>query len=691
VLNGDMEDKVVDESCIIYENKISSNIRKTNNYGPKVEITVKCKSCLDNQEFTHDVYLAYSIRDFFENIASDRLKTKKFKIENYIIEVKGKILKKYRTFGEEEITNGSIIMISEKKYDLKLYPKLLKIVFSDGSNETKAIEMGYNFNTTFENLKSQIQYQFSTERNNEVVPYFTNEDGSELYEFGEVVSDYNFKDKVVIKYHDKFNKDDLVYKFRLIYENYLTHNMTVIQIISIKQLKHIISRLYKVDLDDFEILINDRFVTKAEENKRLNEYNLQANDVYELMIFKTIGKVNFLYEVLRFNQDLREKQIDFTVDDLIENSKKFFSEEIMQAKNIAEYLETLKEKYHTKYASYLELPLGIAVQLYTSNLMYLGINRQLKQGKYKECLTYLSYFQLAFLKLPLYIGRAYRGVRNKNYANHKKGENILWMNISSLSLDYNVALKFSKEKETQIPQVMYIIDVLSARYLDLLSVSDEKEVTLFPYSILEVTDIKIDKNTGMITYFLTEVPTPKSPKILCWVDDNPINNIKYLEYLEMHGVSTVCLKSNAKVEDFFNHHSWLLSRRNKSTFKIITDMKRKENNVDKPKAGIDTIKLIKEHKYNSQILVFTTNKERANEICLQEQLDTNIFRCEDKNSGIIDYLNQGNFIYSTLDEFKEWLVIGEKWDDLRKLNSYGSGSARSDSKLDKGKGSCYIY
>lgn len=120
-------------------------------------------------------------------------------------------------------------------------------------------------------------------------------------------------------------------------------------------------------------------------------------------------------------------------------------------------------------------------------------------------------------------------------------------------------------------------------------------------------------------------------------------------------------------------------------------MKRKENNVDKPKAGIDTIKLIKEHKYNSQILVFTTNKERANEICLQEQLDTNIFRCEDKNSGIIDYLNQGNFIYSTLDEFKEWLVIGEKWDDLRKLNSYGSGSARSDSKLDKGKGSCYIY
>ena len=115
---------------------------------------------------------------------------KNFKLSNYVVYTKKRVLGKYRTFEEEGLTNGSVIYLTEKKYDSKLYPKYLQIIMDDKTTE----KMGYNFNTSFEDLKSQIQNQVSTKRNKKVVPYFTNEDGSELYEFGEVISDFNFKD-----------------------------------------------------------------------------------------------------------------------------------------------------------------------------------------------------------------------------------------------------------------------------------------------------------------------------------------------------------------------------------------------------------------------------------------------------------------------------------------------------------------
>ena len=122
-------------------------------------------------------------------------------------------------------------------------------------------------------------------------------------------------------------------------------------------------------------------------------------------------------------------------------------------------------------------------------------------------------------------------------------------------------------------------------------------------------------------------------------------------------------------------------------------MTRKENNVNKPKEGVATIKFIREQKYKSQILVFTSNKETAKEICIHEKLDKNSFICEDKDYGIFNYLNEGNFINSSIIEFIDWLNKQPKWDELRELNLTEFKKAKQSDKPEEksGSGLCYIF
>ncbi len=616
-------------------------------------------------------------------------KVKIYNIDNFVVKElnTGKVLKRYRTFKEEEITENSVLVLQEKD---EIYMNVVKIKFQDG--EQNNLELGYTYYTTFDDLNNQLLNTKNIKKTKDFIIYFTDTETGDLLELGERISSYNFDSKKEINYCTVSAKEQR--KFKFIFENEIKHVITILKIVKIKQLRAIISRIYKIEAEDFDILLNHRFLTKEDDEKILAQFDIDGKELEEIMIFKTIGKKNFLYEILKFNQDLADTPIkdDF---DLIQNSEAFFDKEILEKNNIVSYLNVLREKYKKEFSHLLSPELGLAVQLYTTNILYRNINRTLRAGKYKDCLSYLSYFYQAFIRLPVYMGMAYRGIPKKDKnSDHTVGEHVMWMNISSLSLNYKKALEFAQDRVTKIPQVIYEIEVFSARHLDLLSVSDEQEVTLSPYTVLKV--VKKREEKGLLIYSMIEVPSPKTPKVLCWIDDNPTNNKKYIEYLEGKGVSCLCMTSTEKMKEFFDHHAWLLSRIDSSNFKIISDMSREEDKGFNKTAGIDTIKLISERKYDSKVLIFTLDKNEALNNCKANNLCESKYVIEESISGMLNYLKENQFLNEkdTYKQFKEYSEYRKKWEVIKNQRVMQKREENMNPKLyqnETKKDSCLIF
>jgi len=102
-----------------------------------------------------------------------------------------------------------------------------------------------------------------------------------------------------------------------------------------------------------------------------------------------------------------------------------------------------------------------------------------------------------------------------------KARLITWKTISSLSRSLDVARDFSNNNG-----IILEVDVVSSRDISRFSVySTEDGVLLLPYSCLEIVDV-IDKPGQPALVQLGEIPIPRGPKVVFWVDDNPENNYK---------------------------------------------------------------------------------------------------------------------------------------------------------------------
>ena len=670
--------------------------------GHKIEVEVKCVDCFNDDIFSNEICNTYVIKDFFEKIAFPLLNKANSNIDYYVIkEQKGeRVLKKYRTFHQEKIQSGTTLLLMEKKFD-RNFMKQIQVNIKD---RLEPLLMAYNPMMTFNDLKNQIMKKLSLKMNKNQPPYFSHNQGRDLLDLDERITSYSFDNDKEITFHFQVNKDiDKTYKFIIIFDTEPKFDLNPLQIMKIGQLKNIISRNFKIEKEDFALLMDDRFINESEDNNILKDYNLEENETYELMIFQTKFKKNFLYEVLKFMQDLKEVETrDENGEHLLQLIEKFFTFSHDKRPRVESFLKEMKEDFTTIFNKYIQPAYGMAIKLYTSELLHKSLNTILQAEDYNSCLDYLSYFYKGFIQLPLYNGKekVFKGVSFK--PNHTIGECLIWFHVNSLTTDFNVAMEFCTKKNTIPPQTIYELDVVSARSLEILSLKpSEKEVTLFPYTYMKVTGKKDDSKTGLVTYSMEEIPSPRGHKVLLWIDDNPGNNVKFVEFLESIGVSCVCIKSTELVKDFFDHHLWLLTRKNSlnkrdaSNFKIITDMTRIENNELNPIAGVQAINYIIKMNFNKKILIFTSDKQKAHSLCLENGLDESKFICEDKNTGIINYLQEDSFVTASLQDYENFIASRRKWDEVKEKNYIVnfSNNRNSESKRFDGKkgNSCVIF
>ena len=280
----------------------------------------------------------------------------------------------------------------------------------------------------------------------------------------------------------------------------------------------------------------------------------------------------------------------------------------------------------------------VAIVLWTSNVLYSELNQTLRENKDLSCWNvYLKHLINGLKLMPYYRGKVYRGFKvQKDVDVYKKGEIVNWKTVNALSKKKEVARGFSSSNG-----MMFEVAVFSSRDISSLSQYQfEEEVLILPYSRLEVIDVI--KNPGEPVYIkLREIPIPRSPKVVFWVDDNPENNLRIAKEVENKDISCVFAVSTKDALRVINSFQWILLFHN-ADFRVITDMVRyeKEDGGANYQAGVDLVeKLHKDYKYNFEVLIYCGDTKRAQESCNARKLEQGFFSITNDFSKVEKFLN----------------------------------------------------
>ena len=254
----------------------------------------------------------------------------------------------------------------------------------------------------------------------------------------------------------------------------------------------------------------------------------------------------------------------------------------------------------------------MAIFLWSSNFLYRDLNKTLRESRdFSAWSVYLKHLLSGLKSMPYYRGKGYRGLRNYQDTNiYKKGQLVNWKTISALSKQEKVAKGFSNENGT-----IFEVEVVSSKDISAVSLyAKEEEILMLPYSCLEVLDVI--ENPGEPVYIkLREIPIPRAPKVVFWVDDNPENNHTLAKDVEEKGISCVFCVSTKDALRVIDNYRWLLYL-HKADFRIITDMVRLEDGIPNYTAGIDLVeKLFKDYQYNFDVLIFCQDTTKAQKNC----------------------------------------------------------------------------
>ena len=259
----------------------------------------------------------------------------------------------------------------------------------------------------------------------------------------------------------------------------------------------------------------------------------------------------------------------------------------------------------------------VAIMLWSSNFLYQELNKALRESvDFSSWNVYLKHLLNGLKTMPYYRGKGYRGLKNyRDTTTYKKGQLVNWKTISALSKQEKVAKGFSNENGT-----IFEVEVVSSRDVSSISIyAEEEEILMLPYSCLEVLDV-IEKPKEPVYVKLREIPIPRAPKVVFWVDDNPENNYSLAREVEEKGISCVFCVSTKDALRVIDNYRWLLYF-HKADFRIITDMVRYEDDVPNYTAGIDLAeKLFKDYQYNFDVLIFCQDTARAHTNCEAKKL-----------------------------------------------------------------------
>ena len=307
---------------------------------------------------------------------------------------------------------------------------------------------------------------------------------------------------------------------------------------------------------------------------------------------------------------------DTLVKDLkhLKASLSFLNNQKLINEFFTEALDSLKTVATNQLFARFKVEELLPVMLWTTNILYKQANEALAKGlDLSTWSVYFKHFIVGLKHMPYYRGKVYRGLRNyQDLDTYRKGSIVNWRTVSGLSRLESIGKKFSNNEGT-----IFEVDVVSAKDVSQVSVyPDEEEVILLPYSCLEVMDV-IQVEHGPVLIRLREIPIPRSPKVVFWVDDNPENNYRLAQELEEKNISCVFCTNTIDALKVIDNYRWLLYF-NKSDFRIVTDMVRKEGENMNYTAGIDLLKaLYQNYKYAFEVLVYCSDVKKAQENCEQ--------------------------------------------------------------------------
>ena len=199
-------------------------------------------------------------------------------------------------------------------------------------------------------------------------------------------------------------------------------------------------------------------------------------------------------------------------------------------------------------------------------------------------------------------------------------------------------------KRDQPNHLLFEVNSIDGRYIAPISrYSKEEEVLFLPHSYFKILQdpIKMKDLKSQKEYFcikLQQVQIPRSLKIVVWVDDNPQYNKKWINILEKQAISVVTCVSTADAISIIETYKWILMLRG-GAIRIVTDMHRIENGIERKTAGIDLIKQLRDkHAFYNDILIFTSCEEPTRQHCEKNNAKRNVF-VTTKGSVLLDFVS----------------------------------------------------
>lgn len=130
-------------------------------------------------------------------------------------------------------------------------------------------------------------------------------------------------------------------------------------------------------------------------------------------------------------------------------------------------------------------------------------------------------------------------------------------------------------------------------------------------------------------------PTTFQKNIVLWVDDNPNNNKRQIDYLlSVKNIEIIQVTSTIMAEKWVKEFGWLLKWKGLD-FKLVSDMGRVEGpkNINNPHAGLDLLdKLYVQHGITAKTLIFCGDEKRGKKLAAERSIKSKNFDItEDEN------------------------------------------------------------
>jgi hypothetical protein len=236
-----------------------------------------------------------------------------------------------------------------------------------------------------------------------------------------------------------------------------------------------------------------------------------------------------------------------------------------------------------------------------------------------EAAIILFYLVKALSYIPYYWGYVMRSCRltDDELKLYMPGCLITWIQFSSSKKGNTVATTFDFANRN----TFFKIYSLTGRPIkEFSNFPDEDEILFLPHSTFFVFKHEISHHGEQHTIYIRQVELGLSKWSILWVDDHIfVGNWENKHHMESAAARALNMnvhfipKSSTESALSFLRSPFGQRLKNQNTFRIVTDMNRKNENPSH-NAGARLIKEIRELGFENQCLVFTSNKEKAEQV-----------------------------------------------------------------------------